>query len=176
MKKVLVVVDMQNDFVDGALGSEDAIAIVGNVVKEIEKDEYDLIYYTADTHYDDYLETYEGKNLPVKHCIKGTDGWKTQQDVYDALKAKGALGMSVEKPGFGSPELIEILRNEDMESVTLIGLCTDICVMTNAIMLRGNYPNLPIYYVEDCVAATSKENQEASFKIFSSCQIYPKKD
>lgn len=182
-QKILVVVDMQNDFVDGALGSEDAQGIIDNVIREIKSNEYSKIYVTLDSHNPDYLNTYEGKNLPVVHCIKGTDGWKMNSKVYRALKDSIKTDKTIddkivfyEKNGFGSFVLVNRINSEinNIESVTLVGLCTDICVMVNALMLRGKFPNLPIYYVEDACAATSKEKQDSSIKIFESCQIYPK--
>lgn len=130
MKKFLVVVDMQKDFVEGALGTKEAVAIVPNVVKKI--NEFDgKIFVTYDTHFENYMETNEGKNLPVEHCIKGTDGWKLNDEVAAALSGKDYT--EVEKITFGSvklPELVKAAAGDEEFTVELIGLCTDICVVS----------------------------------------------
>jgi len=139
MKKVLVVVDMQNDFVDGALGTKEAVAIVEPVVKKIEAFDGDIIV-TYDTHPDHYMETQEGKNLPVAHCIRGTDGWRLNGRVQAALEKKPYH--IIEKPTFGAVELPEYIRNAynpaEIE-IELIGLCTDICVVSNALLLKAHF-------------------------------------
>ena len=131
--KVLVVVDMQNDFIDGSLGSKEAVQIVPNVINKIKEyeDNNDLIIYTKDTHFDDYLDTLEGKNLPVKHCIKGSKG----HDIPDNILR--GHDFIIEKLTFGSIELIEYLKGIDFEEIELIGLCTDICVVSNALMVKA---------------------------------------
>ena len=176
MRRILVVVDMQNDFIDGALGSEAAKAIVPNVVREIESTWYSKVIFTMDTHANNYLKTYEGTNLPIKHCIYPSTGWALNTEVAEAGDWLGGLSIYM-KSGFGSPDLINqiVEWGRDVESVTFVGLCTDICVMTNAVMLRGALPDLPIYYVEDACAATTEEKQKAALAIFESCQIYPKR-
>ena len=135
--KVLIVVDMQNDFIDGALGTKEAIAIVPNVIETIKGFE-GTILYTKDTHFDDYMDTQEGKNLPVPHCLKGTDGWNLAEDI-EAVKCP--QDKVFEKMTFGSKELGDYLQRlaieEDIEEITLVGLCTDICVISNALLVKA---------------------------------------
>ena len=135
MRKILVVVDMQNDFIDGALGTSEAAAIVENVKLKIREYRPEDIFATMDTHGPDYLKTQEGRNLPVEHCIKGTEGWKIRADIAELLDGVRIF----EKPAFGSidlaRELSGIASNEDIE-IEIIGLCTDICVVSNGIMIQ----------------------------------------
>ena len=178
MKNVLVVVDMQNDFIDGSLGSKDAEATVEAVIREIESDCYDFVALTRDRHNTNYLETLEGKNLPVEHCIVDTEGFKIRKEIYDAVEESGKAHKMFDKKSFGSFSLVNELQisADEIESITLVGLCTDICVITNALMLRADLNNTPIYYVADATAATSRENKEAAIKIMNACQIYERKD
>ena len=144
MKRFLVVVDMQKDFVDGALGSVDAVAIVPGVVEKIKSFDGE-IFITLDTHFDNYPETAEGRKLPVPHCIKGTEGWQLDKNVTCALSDREYT--AVEKPTFGSlelPRLIEASADGDDFSIEIIGLCTDICVVSNALVLKANFPEIPI--------------------------------
>ncbi len=171
MKKILVVVDMQNDFVDGALGSAEATAIVDNVVNKIEKFDGDIIA-TYDTHYENYMQTNEGKNLPVPHCIKGTDGWKLNNKVEAALKEKGYV--SIEKITFGSvnlPDKVKSLAGDEEFSVELIGLCTDICVVSNALILKANFPEAEISVDSSCCAGVSVATHNAALDTMRCCQI-----
>lgn len=171
MKKILVVVDMQKDFVDGALGSKEAVAIVPNVVKKIE--EFDgEIFVTYDTHFENYMDTNEGKNLPVPHCIKGTDGWELNKEVMDALNNKAYT--TVEKITFGSvdlPELVGKAAGDEEFSVELIGLCTDICVVSNALLLKANFPEMTIMVDAACCAGVTPESHEAALTTMKMCQI-----
>ena len=170
MNKVLVVVDMQKDFVDGALGSAEAVAIVSNVVEKIKSfDGY--IFVTYDTHSEDYLNTSEGKKLPVPHCIKGTDGWELDSQVETALEGKNFV--AVEKPTFGSVNLPQLIRNRAGEefSLELIGLCTDICVVSNALILKANFPENEISVIADCCAGVTPEAHNAALQTMKSCQI-----
>ena len=136
MKKLLVVIDMQNDFVDGSLGTEEAMKIVPEVQARIEqhKSEGQEVVFTMDTHYDNYLETLEGKNLPVEHCKKETEGWQLCSPL------SGYEGKRFEKPTFGSVELAAYARDKDYDSIELVGLCTDICVISNALLLKAVLP------------------------------------
>ena len=171
MKKFLVVVDMQKDFVDGALGSPEAVAVVPAVIKRIREFEGD-IFATFDTHYDNYLETAEGKKLPVPHCIKGTAGWEPDADVMKALAEKKYT--PVEKNTFGSvrlPELIRDAAGEDEFAVELIGLCTDICVVSNALLIKAYFPESPISVVASCCAGVTPEKHNAALETMKSCQI-----
>ena len=170
MNKVLVVVDMQKDFVEGALGSAEAVAIVSNVVEKIKSfDGY--IFVTYDTHSEDYLNTSEGKKLPVPHCIKGTDGWELDSQVETALEGKDFV--AVEKPTFGSVNLLQLIRNRAGEefSLELIGLCTDICVVSNALVLKANFPENEISVIADCCAGVTPEAHNAALQTMKSCQI-----
>ena len=167
--KVLVVVDMQNDFIDGALGTKEAQAIVPNVIDKIKH--FDgLVLATQDTHFDNYLNTQEGHNLPVPHCIKGSNGHAIQSEIAKLIKTE-----PIEKVTFGSKELgtklVELNKKEPIESVTLIGLCTDICVISNAMVIKAFLPELPIIVDAKCCAGvtpTSHENALAAMKV---CQI-----
>lgn len=171
MKKILVVVDMQKDFVDGALGSKEAVAIVPNVVKKIE--EFDgEIFVTYDTHFENYMDTNEGKNLPVPHCIKGTDGWELNKEVMDALNNKAYT--TVEKITFGSvdlPGLVGKAAGDEEFSVELVGLCTDICVVSNALLLKANFPEMNILVDAACCAGVTPESHEAALTTMKMCQI-----
>lgn len=170
MNKVLVVVDMQKDFVDGALGSAEAVAIVSNVVEKIKSfDGY--IFVTYDTHSEDYLNTSEGEKLPVPHCIKGTDGWELDSQVETALEGKDFV--AVEKPTFGSVNLPQLIRNRAGEefSLELIGLCTDICVVSNALVLKANFPENEISVIADCCAGVTPKAHNAALQTMKSCQI-----
>lgn len=172
--KLLVVVDMQNDFIDMALGTNEAVAIVPNVVKKISEETWDKIYVTYDTHGDNYMETSEGQNLPVMHCIKGSKGWELNSKVEAALQKVTCPVIKVEKPTFGSVRLAELV-GEDLAaeacSVELVGLCTDICVVSNALLLKANYPEMPISLDSACVAAVTPETNEAALKTMTMCQI-----
>lgn len=171
MKKVLVVVDMQKDFVDGALGSKEAVAIVDNVVRKIEAFEGDIIV-TYDTHYENYMETQEGKNLPVPHCIKGTDGWQLDRKVQAALDKKDYK--AIEKPTFGSVELPEYIRatyDPNEIEIELIGLCTDICVVSNAILMKANFLETAVSVDAACCAGVTVDSHNAALTTMKMCQI-----
>ena len=171
MKRFLVVVDMQKDFVDGALGSKEAVAIVPAAVEKI-KGFDGGIFVTYDTHFKDYMDTQEGKFLPVPHCIKGTAGWQLDKEVAAALAEKPYT--PVEKITFGStalPELIGREAGEEPFSVELIGLCTDICVVSNALLLKANFPEAPISVDAACCAGVTPAKHEAALETMRSCQI-----
>ena len=137
--KYLIVVDMQNDFIDGALGTAEAVSIVPYVKSVIENFDGKVLF-TRDTHFENYMETQEGKKLPVPHCIKGTDGWQIRAEL-DALRKTEAI----DKITFGSKDLVEILKNEaDIESITFVGICTDICVISNVMIVKAFYPEIPL--------------------------------
>jgi len=171
MKKFLVVVDMQKDFVDGSLGTKEAVAIVSNVVNKINDFDGD-IFVTYDTHFDNYMNTSEGKKLPVPHCIKGTDGWKLDAKVETALSGKKYT--PVEKITFGSVDLPDmIFKAADGEdfSIELIGLCTDICVVSNTLILKANYPEKEITVDSRCCAGVTPESHDAALATMKMCQI-----
>ncbi|MEE1153654.1 MAG: isochorismatase family cysteine hydrolase [Acutalibacteraceae bacterium] len=171
MKKLLIVVDMQKDFVNGNLGSEMAEAIVPNVVNKIESFNGDIIA-TYDTHFENYMETTEGKKLPVPHCIKGTNGWKLDSNVQIALDKKGFT--AVEKNTFGSIDLPKIISdnyNVNNIEIELVGLCTDICVVSNALLLKANFPEIPITVDASCCAGVSVETHNSAIATMRCCQI-----
>lgn len=171
MNKILIVVDMQKDFVDGSLGTKEAVTIVDKVVEKINSFDGD-IFATFDTHAENYMETSEGKNLPVPHCIKGTAGWELDAKVQEALDKKGYT--PIEKITFGSldlPIILEEYYKTDEISVELVGLCTDICVVSNALILKANYPEMPIAVDSACCAGVTPEKHEAALEVMRSCQI-----
>ena len=175
MKKILIVVDMQNDFVDGALGSKEAAAIVENVVKKIESFDGE-IYVTYDTHYEDYMQTSEGRNLPVAHCIRESEGWQLNTAVKEALDKKESY-TEIEKITFGSVDLPFVLAEEnDMDNaeIELIGLCTDICVVSNALILKASFPEINISVDSSCCAGVTPEKHLAALETMRSCQIIVK--
>ncbi len=171
MKNILVVVDIQNDFVDGALGTQEAQSIVKNAAKKIKDFDGD-IFVTYDTHYDNYMETNEGKKLPVPHCIKGTKGWELNPEIADALSGKEYT--QVEKLTFGSVDLPNLIKqkiaNENAE-ITLIGLCTDICVVSNALILKANLLDSEIIVDSSCCAGVTPETHNAALQTMRCCQI-----
>ena len=168
MSKVLVVVDMQNDFINGALGTAEAVAIVPKVAEKI-KNFDGTVLYTRDTHEENFMETQEGKNLPVPHCIRGTEGWQIRTELQQA----GAE--VVDKPTFGSrilaEKLVEMNREEAIESITLIGLCTDICVISNAFVIKAFLPETPIIVDAACCAGVTPESHERALEAMKVCQI-----
>jgi len=171
MQKILIVVDMQKDFVDGALGSEEAVAIVDKAVEKIENFDGDIIV-TYDTHSQNYMETQEGKNLPVPHCIKGSDGWKLDSKVQTAVDKKKYK--VIEKPTFGSTELTEYIKttyNPEEIEIELIGLCTDICVVSNAILLKANFLETKVSVDASCCAGVTVESHNAALTTMKMCQV-----
>ena len=171
MEKILIVVDMQNDFVDAALGSKEAIAIVPNVVEKI-KNHNGKIIVTRDTHQENYLDTREGKFLPVPHCIKDTKGWEINPEVLKALENKDVR--YIDKPTFGSVELVKLLAEiADINNleVELVGLCTDICVVSNAMLIKANYPEMNITVDAKCCAGVTVESHNAALTTMKMCQI-----
>ncbi len=169
--KVLVVVDMQNDFIDGALGTNEAQAIVENVKAKIE--EYvknsGQVIFTRDTHGSNYMDTQEGIKLPVPHCIEGTDGW----EIRDELKVEDCI--VIDKPTFGSYELIDTLREIDeetpLESIELVGLCTDICVISNAMMVKAAFLEIPVKVDATCCAGVTPQSHDNALNAMEMCQI-----
>jgi len=174
MKKILVVVDMQNDFIDGALGTKEARGIVDNVVRKIESYEGELVFATRDTHGENYLETSEGRHLPVPHCIRGSKGWEIRPEVAGILKKVNA--QIVDKPTFGSEALAERLSElaegkEEELSIELVGLCTDICVVSNALLLKARMPEAVIRVDPACAAGVTPESHEAALVTMRMCQV-----
>ena len=171
MKHFLIVVDMQKDFVDGALGTKEAVAIVPYVAEKIRSFDGD-IFATLGTHFDNYMDTAEGKNLPVPHCIKGTAGWQLNETVAAALDERGYT--PVEKTTFGSVDLPEIIRQaagEEDFTLELVGLCTDICVVSNALLLKAHFPETPVTVDAAGCAGVTPQAHEAALATMASCQI-----
>ena len=189
--KVLIVVDMQKDFVDGSLGTKEAQAIVPLVAETIEQfaDPNTVVIFTKDTHHPDYMETLEGKNLPVRHCIEGTEGYKLMPEVltayvnnfskfanvYEAYPLAELNPIIVKKSTFGSIDLQNILCTIDdlhgVEEITLMGLCTGICVMSNAILAKATLPEVPVNVVADCCACVTPESHKTALEAMKLCQI-----
>ena len=170
MRKLLVVVDMQNDFIDGALGTKEAAAIVENVKKKIASYEPENVWATRDTHEVNYMETSEGHHLPVEHCIRDTKGWEIREDIAAVMPD----AKIIDKPTFGSVELAEMLlelsQKEEIE-IELIGLCTDICVVSNALLLKANMPEVKISVDSACCAGVTPQSHEAALTTMRMCQI-----
>lgn len=170
MRKILVVIDMQNDFIDGALGTKEALAIVEGVVKKIGAYAPSDIYATRDTHQENYMETAEGKSLPVVHCVEGTFGWEIREEVKKALKE----AVIINKPTFGSTVLADLLAEENRKEtleIELVGLCTDICVVSNALLLKAVMPEVKISVDPYCCAGVTPESHEAALTTMKMCQI-----
>ncbi|MBR5437966.1 MAG: cysteine hydrolase [Clostridia bacterium] len=166
--KVLCVIDMQNDFIDGALGSPEAQAIVGKVKEKINlyRRNGDRIIFTRDTHTEDYLSTAEGRRLPVVHCVKGTKGW----EISDELDTEGCE--IIDKPTFGSYELAEaVAQTENLESVELLGLCTDICVISNAMLIKARLYETPVTVDGTASAGVTPESHRNALESMKMCQI-----
>lgn len=165
----LIVVDMQKDFVDGALGTKEAVAIVPNVAEKI-KNFNGRILFTRDTHHENYMETQEGKNLPVPHCIKGTEGFEIIPELRGFCTEE-----PIDKPVFGSAYLGQMLleenAKEEIETITLIGLCTDICVISNAFIIKAFLPEVPIIVDARCCAGVTPESHLRALESMKTCQI-----
>lgn len=169
MQNILVVVDMQNDFIDGALGTKEAVLIVPAVEKKIR--EFDgTVLFTRDTHETWYLNTQEGKHLPVPHCIRGTEGWQIRSEL-DALRKTAPI----DKDTFGSTdlagELVAMNEEEEIGSITFVGLCTDICVISNALLVKASLPEVPVLVDASCCAGVTPESHENALKAMEMCQI-----
>lgn len=187
--KVLIVVDMQKDFVDGSLGTPEAQKIVPLVAETIKQmaDKNTVCIFTKDTHEHFYLNTLEGKNLPVEHCIAGTAGHSIVDEVFEAYCCKDFKDpwevyplattdpLRIEKPSFGSVELQNVLAtmdaNEPIEEITLMGLCTGICVLSNAILCKATLPEVPVNVVADCCACVTPRSHQVALEAMELCQI-----
>lgn len=169
---LLVVIDMQNDFIDGVLGTKEALALADTVAARIRRHS-GPVYYTQDTHDDDYLRTQEGHYLPLPHCRKGSKGWELWDSVARALQMQNARGF--EKPSFGSTELMQATLDahtaKPFTSITLIGLCTDICVISNALLLKAALPNVPLYVDATLCAGVTPESHANALRAMEACQV-----
>lgn len=166
----LIVIDMQNDFIDGVLGTKEAVAILP-AVKEKIKNFNGRVLFTRDTHESDYLSTQEGQNLPVEHCVRDTHGWQINAEL-DALRKEEPI----DKPVFGSVALGQLLKaydtyEEKIENITLIGVCTDICVISNAMLIKSFLPETPIFVDAACCAGVTPESHERALDAMAVCQI-----
>ncbi len=167
MKKLLVVVDMQNDFVTGVLGTDEARDIVAPLSDKIKSWGADIAV-TLDTHSEDYLETAEGEKLPVKHCIRGSEGWKLDGNIEQALCGRGVV---FEKPTFGSVELAKFIKDGGYEYIEFTGVCTDICVISNVLLTKANVPNAVIKVDSSCCAGVTKQSHNTALAAMSACHI-----
>lgn len=168
MSKALIVVDMQNDFVTGTLGTKEAKEMLPRLVAKLEKvvaeKSHDIIF-TQDTHKEDYLQTQEGKNLPVVHCIKGTEGWEIVPELQKFIPAAKIV---VEKKSFGSTRLPSLLK--PYEEVEFVGVCTDICVVSNALLLKAFYPEQKVSVDAECCAGVTPESHKEALDVMKNCQ------
>ena len=170
MRKILIVIDMQNDFIDAALGTKEALTIVDAVKEKIKSYPVSDVIATMDTHGDNYMDTQEGKYLPVPHCIKGSEGWQIRPDIMELLTGAKIY----EKPTFGSTALAEDLKalsQKEAIELELIGLCTDICVVSNALLLKAFMPEVKISVDARCCAGVTPEKHLAALETMKSCQI-----
>ena len=174
MKNILIVVDMQKDFIDGALGTKEAQAIVPAVCARIRacKEAGYTVIATLDTHEENYMDTREGKHLPVPHCIRDTEGWRIRPEI---LKAMGEDAILVDKPTFGSVRLPQIIREktggEAPAEIELLGLCTDICVVSNAMLLKAAFPETDFTVHADCCAGVTPESHATALAAMTTCQM-----
>ncbi len=168
MKKLLIVIDMQKDFIDGALGTPEAAAIVPKVREKMLSYPPEAVYATMDTHGEDYLSTQEGRRLPVVHCVKGSEGWTLHPDLAPLIPAEHIF----EKPGFGSVALARTMAAlPETEEIELIGVCTDICVVSNALLLKAFLPEVKLSVDAACCAGVTPEKHLAALETLRSCQV-----
>lgn len=167
--KLLIVVDMQNDFVTGSLKNDDAVKIIPAIAKKLKTAESngDMIVFTRDTHSENYLNTQEGQKLPVVHCVRGTWGWNTIPELSEFENGKRVF----EKPTFGSERLAEFVRETGFEDIELIGVCTDICVISNAMLIKAAVPEANITVDSTCCAGVTPESHKNALNAMQMCQI-----
>lgn len=168
MRKVIVVIDMQNDFIDGALGTKEAQAMLPYLVAKLEREKDALLIFTQDTHSKNYMETQEGRNLPVLHCIKPEKGWEIAPSLQPFVKKAAAV---IEKPAFGSLELPKAVAKLQPDEVELVGLCTDICVISNAMILKTAFPELPVAVDASCCAGVTPASHDNALQAMKMCQV-----
>ncbi|SFR91767.1 cysteine hydrolase family protein [Anaeromicropila populeti] len=172
MNTLLVVIDMQKDFIDGSLGTSQAVELVPKVIQKIKEHNGELVF-TRDTHEKNYLNTQEGYYLPVEHCIKGTAGWQLEEEIGRLAQERNSV--ILDKPSFGSMELAEYLKkvveSKGVEEVQLIGLCTDICVISNAMILKAALPEVKVSVDGSCCAGVTVESHQKALEAMKMCQI-----
>lgn len=170
--KALVIVDMQNDFLDDSvLGNEQCRQVIPKIVDKVGKGGYDRIYVTRDTHQENYLETQEGKNLPVVHCIEGSEGWQIQKDIEAAVQAAAVPVDYIDKPTFGSLKLAEKLTEDKVDEVEFTGVCTGICVISNAILAKAKAPEMFVKVDASCCGCVTEESHRTALEAMKLCQI-----
>lgn len=170
MRKILVVIDMQNDFIDGALGTPEAVSILPAVAAKIQSYPSENVFATRDTHTENYLQTQEGTYLPVEHCIKGSEGWRIREELEKLLQSDHIF----DKPTFGSTQMAEYFRDlnrQETIELELVGLCTDICVVSNALLLKAYMPEVRISVDSACCAGVTPDKHAAALETMRSCQI-----
>lgn len=175
MNKVLVIIDMQNDFITGALGNKECEESVAKITSHLLDNSYDFIYLTRDTHQENYMETQEGKNLPVPHCIENTNGWEINSEVMAGVENTKTPYKIINKPTFGSETLgseikAYVAENEDTE-ITFVGVCTGICVISNAMIAKAVVPETKINVIADCCACVTPQSHETALEAMKLCQI-----
>lgn len=166
-KSYFVVIDMQEDFVRGSLSNPDAEAAIPNIIRELESNKYTDVLFTLDTHYDNYLETQEGRKLPIEHCKRGTEGWRVVKEFNEYVDYSVN---TFTKDTFGTIDWGKYISS-DVGSITLCGTCTDICVVSNGLILKALYPELEINVIEDCCAGLTPEKHKSAIDVMESCQI-----
>lgn len=171
MSKILVVVDMQNDFLTGTLANESAVKIVPNILREIKSGDYDRIIFTRDTHNENYLNTQEGKNLPVIHCIHGVGGWRITDELHSPAWRSQIPVTSIDKYTFGYKDWGKRFKFDENDEITITGTIASICVVSNALILKATFPETPMRCIADCVADLTEEKKNAALSVMESCQI-----
>lgn len=173
--KIFVVIDVQNDFIYGTLGTSEAQAIIPIMERKLKNlGDNDFVIFTQDTHYDNYLKTQEGINLPIEHCIEGSEGHKIVSAIFNAPKCETE---TILKSTFGSYELCSLIGKFisygcSIDEIVLMGVCTDICVISNALLLKSCFPGVKLVVDTECCAGTTPERQAAAIEVMKSCQIY----
>lgn len=171
MSKVLIVVDMQVDFISGSLANPAAEAIVKPMAEYIKNFDGEQVLFTRDTHFHNYLETQEGKNLPIYHCQCGSEGWEVHDDLFDAVKNKNCIWGMVDKYSFGDIEGLDDEIDAYVDEIYLCGTCTDICVVSVALNLKARFPEAKMYCIADLCAGLTPEKHAAALEVMRSCQI-----
>lgn len=176
MKRILVIVDVQNDFITGSLGNAECQTVIPNIINVIKDGDYQRIILTRDTHHEDYLNTLEGKNLPVTHCIEKSEGWLVNEEVLNAICEKSYQYQFIDKPTFGSLELGKTLHEEYTENnmdiqVDFVGVCTGICVISNVLIAKTYCPEATIRVIEDACACVTPESHKTAIDAMKLCQV-----
>lgn len=176
MEKILIIVDMQNDFTNGALGNAECEAAVSKIAKLVEKSTYDRVILTRDTHKENYLDTQEGKKLPVLHCLENSDGWQIRDEIMDAIKSHYSKPEIINKTSFGSLYLGELLKEEyllvqENLEIDFVGVCTGICVISNALIVKAALPEAKVCVIEDCCACVTPGSHKTAIEAMKTCQI-----